>query len=223
MPRGLVRGYLFQAPLMPTEPPVKRAIVFLDGQNLFYAAKEAFGYTYPNYDARALAERVCGDQGWHLEEVRFYTGVPSVQDNEKWNTFWSHKLSAMGKVGVRVFSRPLKYRNQTVVLPDGTQRTVLVGQEKGVDVRIALDIVRAASENRCDVMVVFSQDQDLSEVAEEIRVIARQQDRWLKITSVFPTSPTTRNTRGINKTDWIRLTRQTYDSCIDTRDYRLRP
>ena len=51
-------------------------------------------------------------------------------------------------------------------------------------------------------------------------VIARQQNRWLKIASVFPVSPTVRNTRGINKTDWIRLTRQVYDSCIDTRDYR---
>ncbi len=30
----------------PTEPSVKRALVFIDGQNLFYAAKEAFGYDY---------------------------------------------------------------------------------------------------------------------------------------------------------------------------------
>lgn len=205
---------------MPPEPAAKRAIVFFDGQNLFHAAREAFGYTYPNYDAQALAEWVCGDQGWQLAEVRFYTGVPSAQDNVRWNTFWSRKLSAMGKAGACVYSRHLKYRNQPVVLPDGSQRTVLVGQEKGIDVRIALDVVRAARENRCDVMVVYSQDQDLSEVAEEVRIIARQQNRWLKIASVFPVSPTSRNTRGINKTDWIRVTRQVYDSCIDTRDYR---
>lgn len=35
---------------MPAEPPVKRAIAFFDGQNLFYAAKYAFGYSWPNYD-----------------------------------------------------------------------------------------------------------------------------------------------------------------------------
>ena len=205
---------------MPAEPRAKRAIVYFDGQNLYHAAKEAFGYSFPNYDAQALAEWVCGHQGWRLEETRFYTGVPNVQDDARWNTFWSRKLSAMGKVGIHVFSRPLKYRNQTVNLPDGTTQTILVGQEKGVDVRIALDIVRAAREGRCDVMVVFSQDQDLSEVAEDVRVIARQQDRWLKVASVFPVSPTVRNTRGINKTDWIHLTRQVYDTCIDTRDYR---
>lgn len=31
------------------EPQVKRTIAFFDGQNLFHAAKEAFGYPYPNY------------------------------------------------------------------------------------------------------------------------------------------------------------------------------
>jgi uncharacterized LabA/DUF88 family protein len=201
------------------EPATKRAIIFVDGQNLFYAVKEAFGYTFPNYDVQALAEWVCGDQGWLLEEVRFYTGIPSVQDNLKWNTFWGRKLSAMGKAGVRVFTRQLRYRNQTITLPDGAQRSVLVGQEKGVDVRLALDVVRVANEGKCDVLVVFSQDQDLSEAADEIRVIARQQSRWLRIASAFPVSPTCSNTRGINKTDWIRIPRIVYDRCIDTRDY----
>ena len=74
----------------------------------------------------------------------------------------------MGTRGVVTFSRHLKYRNQTVPLPDGTTTTVLVGQEKGVDVRLALDIVRLGREGAYDVAVLFSQDQDLSEVASEI-------------------------------------------------------
>ncbi len=47
-----------------------RTIAFVDGQNLFHAAKEAFGYPYPDYDARALADAVCRFQGWSLTEVR---------------------------------------------------------------------------------------------------------------------------------------------------------
>jgi hypothetical protein len=34
---------------MPTEPLVKRAVVFIDGQNLYHSVRESFGYTYPNY------------------------------------------------------------------------------------------------------------------------------------------------------------------------------
>jgi hypothetical protein len=43
-----------------------RAIAFVDGQNLFYAAKDAFGYEYPNYDVLKLARRVSADKGWVL-------------------------------------------------------------------------------------------------------------------------------------------------------------
>ena len=74
-----------------------------------------------------------------------------------------------------------------------------------------------------DVAVIFSQDQDLSEVAHEIRVIAREQDRWIKVACAFPLSPTTRNRRGIDGSDWIRIERATYEACLDRRDYRSRP
>ena len=125
-------------------------------------------------------------------------------------------------MGIKVFSRPLRYRNQTVKLPDGSTYSFLVGQEKGVDIRIALDIVHAMRLGECEVILVFSQDQDLSEVADEIRTIAREQDRWIKIASAFPDSPTQRNRRGVNKTDWIRIDRATYDACLDPNDYRLK-
>jgi len=39
-------------------------------------------------------------------------------------------------------------------------------------------------------------------VAMEIREIAKEQNRWIKIASAFPYSPTTRNRRGIERTDW---------------------
>ncbi len=126
----------------------------------------------------------------------------------------------MGKQGVTVFSRPLRYRNVKVRLPDGTFHTFLSGEEKGVDVRLALDVIRLAHAGAYDVALIFSQDQDLSEVAAEIRYIAREQFRWIKIASAFPRSPASRNRRGINKTDWIPIDRALYDTCLDPRDYR---
>ena len=204
----------------PTETAVKRAIVFVDGQNLFHAAKEAFGYFYPNYDILKLSQAVCREQNWRLERVHFYTGIPDVTDNAYWNHFWSLKLAWMGRQGVHIFKRHLRYRNQQVTLPNGQKHTFLVGQEKGVDIRIALDVVRAAQQNECDVALIFSQDQDLSEVADEVRLIARQQNRWVKIASAFPISPTVENKRGINKTDWIAIDRAIYDACIDPVNYR---
>jgi len=199
---------------------VKRARAFVDGQNLYHAAKDAFGYTYPNYDVRALAEAVCAAQGWRLGGVSFYTGYPANTDNSFWHAFWQNKLLAMTRSGIQCFSRALRYRNERVRLSDGSEHTILVGREKGIDVRLALDVIRSALRDEYDVALIFSQDQDLSEVADEIRAIASERCRWIKIASVFPISPTSQNTRGVNKTDWIRIDRAVYDACLDPRDYR---
>jgi uncharacterized LabA/DUF88 family protein len=205
---------------MPLEPSPRRAIAFFDGQNLFYAAKHAFGYSWPNYDPVALARRVCKSKSWDLCETYFYTGIPSVIDDPFWNHFWTAKLAVMGTRGIRMFSRHLKYRNQTVKLPDGGTATVLVGQEKGIDIRLALDVVRMAREARYDVALIFSQDQDLSEVADDVKSISAVQNRWIKLACAFPISPTYDNTRGINKTEWIPLDRAFYNACLDPLDYR---
>ncbi|MCK4342719.1 MAG: NYN domain-containing protein [Phycisphaerae bacterium] len=205
---------------MTFEPKIKRTVVFIDGQNLYHAAREAFGHTFPNYDVRALAERICQAQDWQLIGVQFYTGVPDRADDPFWSHFWAGKLAVMGRQEVIVYSRPLRYRNKRIRLPDGSEHTYLAGEEKGIDVRIALDVIRMAHRREFDVALILSQDQDLSEVAKEIRTIATEQERWLKIACAFPFSPTTRNRRGIDRTDWIHLTREFYDSCLDRRDYR---
>ena len=75
--------------------------------------------------------------------------------------------------------------------------------------RIAIDVIRMAHHKEYDVAVIVSQDQDLSEVAQEIRAIAKEQDRWIKVACAFPMSPTMRNRR-----------QATYDTCLDRRDYR---
>lgn len=204
---------------MAEQPHPTRAVAFFDGQNLFHSAKQAFGYTWPNFDVKKLAERVCADNGWQLSQARFYTGVPDAGDKPFWNHFWTAKTAQMGREAVHVFTRPLRYRNKVVRLPDGTEQSFLDGDEKGIDVRIALDVIRLALKRELDVAILFCRDQDLSEVADEIRLIAREQNRWIKIASAFPISPAFK-VRGINSTDWIKLDRALYDQCLDTRDYR---
>lgn len=201
-------------------PAIVRVVAFFDGQNLFHCAKAAFGYTYPNYDPLALANKISTDKGWRLQQVRFYTGVPDAADDAFWNHFWVAKSAQMGRQGVHVYTRPLRYRNKQVELPDGSLYTFLDGDEKGIDVRIALDVIRLAHENRYDVALLFCRDQDLSEVAEEIRLIAQARHRWIKIASAYPYSPAVKHFRGIDKTDWIKIDRAVYDACLDYRDYR---
>ncbi len=184
----------------PTEP--LRAVAFFDGQNLFRAAKEAFGYGYPNYHPVRLAEAVCVLKEWKLEQVRFYTGIPDDPSDSR-RGFWDNKLAHLGRLGVHTFKRETRY-----------------GREKGVDLRIALDAVRLALDRAYDVAVFFSQDQDLTELVDDVLRIARDQRRFIKLASAFPVSSNSENRRGIDRTDWIRIGRETYDACLDSRDYR---
>lgn len=205
---------------MPIAPATPRAIAFFDGQNLFHSAKSAFGYTWPNYDPLALAKTICNSKGWSCAGVRFYTGVPDAADKPLWNHFWVAKCAQMGREGVMTYTRPLMYRNKKVKLPDGSTHTFLDGDEKGIDLRIALDVIRLAHSNSYDVAILFCRDQDFSELVDEIRNISIDQGRWIKCASAYPFSPAVKNFRGIDKTEWIKIDRAMYDKCIDKRDYR---
>jgi hypothetical protein len=222
--------------------------VFIDGQNLFNAAKAAFGYSYPNYDPMVLADRVCKDNGWTRTQIRFYTGMPGAAEDPSRHVFWTNKLVVLRRQGVYVFTRPIRYRDKVThwpgnvricppggaalapgttlhradgsLLPAGTQFRVRSADEKGVDIRIAIDIFKLAFDNAYDVALVFSQDQDLSEAAKEVPAIATAQARWIKIACAFPDSPGATNHRGINGTQWVVIDQPTYDACIDPFDYR---
>lgn len=137
-----------------------------------------------------------------------------------WHGYWTRRLTALRRAGVDVTARRLSSRIERVRLPDGTTHAVPVQREKGIDLRLGLDVVRLARNRDLDVAVVFSQDQDLAEVAREVRDIARSQGRWLKIVSAFPHGDRATSARGIDRTDWFRMDRAFYDACLDPRDYR---
>ena len=97
-----------------------------------------------------------------------------------------------------------------------------VPQEKGIDLRLGLDVVRLARVRQLDVAVIFSQDQDLAEVVREVKDIARETDRWIKVVSAYPAGLAATSRRGINGADWYPMDQAFYDACLDPRDYRPR-
>ncbi|NQU06333.1 MAG: NYN domain-containing protein [Calditrichaeota bacterium] len=220
------------------EPKYKRAYAFLDGQNLFHAVEESFGYSYPNFDIYELANKICLQYGWELIGVKFYTGVPKRSINPYWHEFWRNKLRNAKNDDICIFTRELRKRYESIdieipkLFPGNsewefvTKRFGKWGEyefydeiEKGIDVRIAVDIVRFALKRMYDVALIFSQDQDLSEIAKEIPFIAREQNRWIHIASAFPFSVNSEFPRGIDKTQWIKISKDLYDQCIDPHNY----
>lgn len=139
---------------MPKEPKVKRAVSFIDGQNLYRQAKDTFGHWHPNYDPQKPADAVCAVRGWLNQGVRFYTGVPSPDRDPMWHSYWTSRISAMKRMGIVVTSRPLRYRTESADLPDNSSYEITVGREKGIDLRLGLDVVRMARLDELDVAII---------------------------------------------------------------------
>ena len=197
-----------------------RAIAFFDGQNLFAAARDAFGFTTASYGVPRLARAVALQRGWHLVQTRLSTGMPDRQESPRLHHHWTARLCRMRAEGVVVTARPLRRRRRRARLEDRAAVEFTVLEEKGVDARITLDVVRALLAGACDVVLLFSQDQDFAELADEVRTIAREQQRWVKIASAYPVGPGTRNARGVEHTDWIPIERAAYEACLETREVR---
>jgi len=206
----------------PSAPAEKRAIAFFDGQNLFRAAKEAFRIEFPDFDPMMLATEICQSKSWLLRGLNFYTGIPPIDRDPFWHGFWSRKLAQIGKQG-KVFNRLLRYQRKEIRFGHGGSVEAEFPVEKGVDVRIAVDVIRLAIHQSYDVALIFSQDQDLSEATDEVKLIATEQGRTIEVASAFPVSNlrSSHSLRGINRTTWIPFDLPLYDKCRDPRDYRV--
>ena len=91
--------------------------------------------------------------------------------------YWTRRLTATRRAGIVVTSRPLRDRVERVRLPDDSVHGIPMEREKGIDLRLSFDAVRMARNAELDVAIVFSQDQDLAEVAEEVRDISRNAEQ----------------------------------------------
>ena len=188
-----------------------RTVVFVDGQNLYRLAKNAWGkygypYHFPCYDVLKIAQTLTNRIGGrNLEEVRFYTGVPTPEQSGLWARFWRKKIYTMERQGIRVYEGRIGGGNQ----------------EKGVDVSIATDLLWYTYRNMLDTAIIVSQDSDLAPAVRMAKDFARDQGRWVNFESAYPDALTARKPRrGIDGTQWVVIDRAMYDSCLDTVDYR---
>lgn len=232
-----------------TQPKLKRAYAFCDGQNLFHAAQRAFARVYPDYHPVALADMICRRNDWDCLQINFYTGVPSKEDSLYWHNFWAAKRRFMSRdLRVKTFMRDTKYRSVEYSFTDGSDRMyfpdgtpvpegtklllpngktapadfyVIQGTEKGIDVRIAVDLVCQTFSNSFDVGIIFSQDQDLAEATRAVKAIGRSQNRRIDLYSAFPFADSIDNKTPIGDTIAIKINQADYESCLDPSKYRL--
>jgi len=153
---------------MGAEADAVRVAVFIDWQNTYKTAREAFGWRdypneYGNYSPYQLARILAAgnDRGTDAQLVRvaIHRGLPSQRHDQHGYAANRRQAAAWIKENPEVVIprlRPLRYDR------GGTPR------EKGVDVELALGAVEWTLMKQCEVAVIFSHDTDLVPVVETL-------------------------------------------------------
>lgn len=148
----------------------RRVAVFIDWQNCYKAARQAFhddehdpayiGNVRPEALASLLASK--GPGAYSLVHVGVYCGIADSTRDPKTFAARRRQIAGWQKTGVSVFARPLRYP------PPWAMKQGEKAREKGVDVKLALDAVVMAIEDRYDVGIIASCDTDLDALVEAL-------------------------------------------------------
>jgi len=195
--------------------PTQWVAVLLDWQNIYNCAREAFGLensgSIPeNVEHLKLARHLAGgiEANRQLQEIRIYRGRPdnskSPQSYSPWRSQTSAWQSAIGEVLIPRY-RDLRYRGDQVM-------------EKGIDVWLAIDLVRIAMDESADRVVVVSSDTDLVpaiELALELRG-----EGFVEVAG-WDGSPNVAPLLDVPGVPRRRLNRRLYDRFADPTDYNV--
>lgn len=152
--------------------PVKKTkiAVFIDWQNVYNHAREAFGYrdqlpsigsVSPLRIGQSLAAGA-GRGAWgELVRVEVHRGLPAPRRQAVANKATIRQVRAWQKESelVHAVLQNLRYR---------TVAGEMVAEEKGVDVRLAINAVELMVDGRADLAIIFSHDTDLLPVVDVI-------------------------------------------------------
>jgi uncharacterized LabA/DUF88 family protein len=155
-----------------------RVRVYIDGFNLYYGMRSAYGRQYLWLDLEALSRQQIRS-GQHLERVRYFTAkVRNDLLSEQRQDLYLQALALSGTCLDIVEGRfQLK---RLVCRACGTSR--ISYEEKETDVSIAISLVEDAATGAYDTALVISGDSDLCPAIRSAKRLAPAR----KIVTVFP-------------------------------------
>ncbi len=157
---------------------MKRAFVFIDGSNLYYRLKGIAGfytketnqeYSLSHFNFKGFCKWLVGNND--LQEIHYYVGQikrpnPQSKNSQKVEQMYSNQQRLAGYLqneGIIIkFGKLMKDPSR----PD-------VYHEKGVDVQIAVEMIRFARQDKYDVAYLISSDTDLVPAVQEVKDLGK--------------------------------------------------
>lgn len=141
----------------------KRVAVFIDGSNLYHKLKEINIENTLEFDYKGFADSLARSR--RVVSYRYYVGVVRVK-------FGDEKASQMRAGQQKLFSNleSLEFCIKQGYLMENHGKF----HEKGVDVKIATDMLIGAYENKYDVAIIISSDTDLIPAIQHIKGLNKE-------------------------------------------------
>ena len=145
-----------------------KAFVFIDGSNFYFRLKELISsfdrqLSLLDFNFRQFAEWLVAPN--ELIEIHYYVGAVKRQNNnEKSEKMYADQQRLLARLQQQNIFLTL---GQLIRHPDKTYH------EKGVDVRLAVEMIRFARENKYDQAYLVSSDTDLVAAVEEVQSLGK--------------------------------------------------
>lgn len=148
---------------------MKKSFVFIDGSNFYFKLKDLTRkldgkFHLLDFDFKRFSGWL--SKGSKLLEVHYYVGAVRQQDNnERSKRMYADQQRLLMK---------LKQQGIVVTLGQLIQHPDKSYHEKGVDVRVAVEMIRFARQDRYDVAYLVSSDTDLVPAVEEVKSLGKK-------------------------------------------------
>jgi len=165
---------------------MKKAIIFIDANNWYHNLKKWFKPS--DIDIIKLADFISKEKNLEIKEIRWYTSMPDISDNPLTYKNQRAFLGYLEKQGVKIITRKLQKLSTKELLNswdlcENCKPIVEASfldisdhhqKEKGIDVWIAIDMVKEAIKKNIDVAVLISGDADFVPAFSLVKEIKKE-------------------------------------------------
>jgi len=163
----------------------KRVNIFIDGGNFYHLALRKLGFSESNFDFEKFAIFLANGRKISDMGKRFYIGTVSERHGDQRskeamskqtalftrlrNLNWEIKTSKLRRrlEEIKIDDRVVDYKN---ILKKGIEKIQYERlREKGIDVKLATDLIVGAIDDKYDVAVVVSSDADIIPAIDWVR------------------------------------------------------
>lgn len=155
----------------------ERVCILIDGANFYLSALKPLGIQDANFDYEAFTQFLADGRKLDSHGKRYYIGTvrevfgdpSSVKAMSRQNALFSRLISTHWEIKTSIH----KKKTETIVVDNKVQDYVRLkglginqftfekNREKGIDVKLAVDLIVGAVDNKYDTIIIISSDTDI--------------------------------------------------------------